>query len=319
MTCSLRESCVAACVLMLGVASPARAQDAATFAFSPMNIDFMSGPIAFDNELVAGAPYSAEAVTESVQTLADGNRIVRESRAQINRDEKGRTRREQGLSMFGPLVGGPNGDHERRHVQITDPEARTTILLDLESRTAHRMPAPRFTLSGMTTAAQGGMNVEKTVKAEWSGVDVGHFEMAIPAPPPGSPGAGVAGVRMFSARTAMAGDTAMKPAVEELGSQFMEGVTAEGTRTTITIPAGQIGNELPIKVVSERWFSPELKVLVMSRQSDPRFGETTYRLTNITRAEPSPDLFEIPSDFKVLEPGGAGNGDVVFERKIITK
>ncbi len=57
----------------------------------------------------------------------------------------------------------------------------------------------------------------------------------------------------------------------------------------MTIPAGQIGNELPIIIVSERWFSPDLKVLVMSRQSDPRFGETTYRLTNLTRAEPSPD------------------------------
>ena len=66
----------------------------------------------------------------------------------------------------------------------------------------------------------------------------------------------------------------------------IEGVRAEGTRTTMTIPAGQIGNELPINIVSERWFSPDLKVLVMSRQSDPRFGETTYRLTNLSRAEP---------------------------------
>ena len=77
----------------------------------------------------------------------------------------------------------------------------------------------------------------------------------------------------------------------------MEGVAVEGTRTTLTIPAGQIGNEQPINIVSERWFSPDLKVLVMSRQSDPRFGETTYRLTNLTRAEPSPQLFEIPADF----------------------
>ena len=82
----------------------------------------------------------------------------------------------------------------------------------------------------------------------------------------------------------------------------MEGVAVEGTSTTMTIPAGQIGNELPINIVSERWFSPDLKVLVMSRQSDPRFGETTYRLTNITRAEPSPQLFEIPADFTVVDP-----------------
>src|SRR6185436_13103454 len=90
------------------------------------------------------------------------------------------------------------------------------------------------------------------------------------------------------------------PVVESLGRQVIEGVEAEGTRSTVTIPAGQIGNELPLNMVSERWFSPELRVLVLSRQSDPRFGETTYRLTNIVRQEPAADLFEVPSDFKVM-------------------
>ena len=95
----------------------------------------------------------------------------------------------------------------------------------------------------------------------------------------------------------------------------MEGVAVEGTRTTVTIPAGQIGNEQAIRIVSERWMSPDLKVLVMSRQSDPRFGETTYRLTNLTRGDPSPELFEIPPDFKVIDAGA--NRDVIFQRKIV--
>ena len=77
----------------------------------------------------------------------------------------------------------------------------------------------------------------------------------------------------------------------------MEGVDVEGTRSTFTIAAGEIGNDQPITIVSERWYSPELKVLVMSRQTDPRFGETTYRLTNIVRGEPDPALFEVPADF----------------------
>jgi len=105
-----------------------------------------------------------------------------------------------------------------------------------------------------------------------------------------------------------------KPVVESLGTQFMEGVAVEGTRTTMTIPAGEIGNEQPINIVSERWFSPDLKVLVMSRQSDPRFGETTYRLTNLTRTEPSPQLFEIPSDFKIVD--ASANRPVTIERRI---
>jgi hypothetical protein len=88
---------------------------------------------------------------------------------------------------------------------------------------------------------------------------------------------------------------------ESLGKQNIEGVEAEGTRTTVTIPAGEIGNERPIEIVSERWYSDELQTVVMSRHSDPRFGENSYRLTNISRTEPARSLFEIPSDYTVKE------------------
>lgn len=103
------------------------------------------------------------------------------------------------------------------------------------------------------------------------------------------------------------------PEAEKLGTQLIEGVEAEGTRTRFTIPAGQIGNELPIHVVAERWYSSDLKVLVMSRHSDPRFGDTTYRLTNITRFEPPPHLFEIPSDFTIAEP----DRDVIMQKRLV--
>jgi hypothetical protein len=83
---------------------------------------------------------------------------------------------------------------------------------------------------------------------------------------------------------------------------MMEGVQAEGTRTTVTIPAGQIGNERDINIVSERWYSQELHVLVMSRHSDPRVGETVYKLTGINRTEPLHSMFEVPSDYTVSEP-----------------
>lgn len=301
MKSTVRDVSLSAFVLLLAI-SPAHAQEPPMIAFSPMNIEFMSGPIAFDNEPVTGAPYSAEAVTEMVQTLADGNRIVRDSKAQIARDGKGRTRREQGLAMFGPLIGGlpgPAGNDEPRHVQISDPTTKTTIMLDPQERMAHRIPAPHFKIAALHRAG---------IKAGGKSVDVDHFEMALPAPPPGMPGAGV---HIFRGEKAVS-----EPVVEDLGKQFMEGVTVEGKKTTMTIPAGQIGNELPIKVVSERWFSPELKVLVMSRQSDPRFGETTYRLTNITRGEPAPELFDVPSDYQVFDPGNKITRDVVIERKL---
>jgi hypothetical protein len=90
---------------------------------------------------------------------------------------------------------------------------------------------------------------------------------------------------------------------ENLGTRTIEGVQATGTRRTITIPAGQIGNERPIEIVSERWYSPELQTLVSSRHNDPRTGEMTYRLTRISRAEPAKELFEVPADYKVVEAG----------------
>ncbi len=92
---------------------------------------------------------------------------------------------------------------------------------------------------------------------------------------------------------------------ESLGTQVIEGVSAEGTRVTRTIPAGQIGNDKPIEIVSERWYSADLQMLVMSKRSDPRFGETIYKLTNIQRTEPAASLFQVPSDYTVKE-GRAG-------------
>jgi hypothetical protein len=83
----------------------------------------------------------------------------------------------------------------------------------------------------------------------------------------------------------------------------IEGVAVEGRKTTTVIPAGQIGNEQPLTIVSEEWRSPELQVLVMTRHSDPRSGESTYRLSNIVRAEPDRSLFMVPPDYEIKDTG----------------
>ncbi len=88
---------------------------------------------------------------------------------------------------------------------------------------------------------------------------------------------------------------------ESLGRQTVEGVAADGTRTTMTIPAGQIGNEQPIVVVTETWYSPDLQGVVMQKRTDPRMGDTVMRMTNITHAEPARTLFEVPSDYKISD------------------
>jgi hypothetical protein len=90
--------------------------------------------------------------------------------------------------------------------------------------------------------------------------------------------------------------------VESLGAQTMEGVAVQGTRTTTTIQAGKIGNELPIVVVTETWYSSDLDIAILTRRTDPRSGETVSRIGNLARAEPSPSLFQLPADFKVETP-----------------
>jgi len=88
-----------------------------------------------------------------------------------------------------------------------------------------------------------------------------------------------------------------------LERKVLEGIPVEGRKTTTTIPAGQVGNEQPLTIVSEEWRSPDLNVLVMTRHSDPRTGDSTYRLINIIRAEPDRSLFMVPPDYEIKESG----------------
>jgi hypothetical protein len=89
---------------------------------------------------------------------------------------------------------------------------------------------------------------------------------------------------------------------ESLGTQNVGGVQAQGTRTTRTIPAGEIGNENAIQVVTESWYSPDLQMVVMRKTSDPRRGETVTQVNSISRGEPSATLFQVPVDYKISEP-----------------
>jgi hypothetical protein len=93
---------------------------------------------------------------------------------------------------------------------------------------------------------------------------------------------------------------------EPLGSRNIEGVTAEGTRTTTTVPAGQVGNEQPLQTVTETWYSADLQTVVLAKRSDPLTGETVTRYTNISRTEPSHALFEVPAEYKIADEQGRG-------------
>ena len=258
----------------------------------------------FGGKVIKGAPYSAEAVTETIQTLGDGNRIVNRITSMLYRDSEGRTRREQslkGLGMFG------SGEEPFKTIFINDPVAGVTFALDSRSHTAHKSVPFTFELN---TKKGEGQQFEFKVAQGTAGTSGNMIVTAPLAGLPARTGPGVGETFVFRSRPNNANEVK-----EQLGKQNIEGIEAEGTRTTVTIPAGEIGNERPIEIVSERWYSPELELVVMTRHSDPRTGETTYKLTNINRSEPAKSLFEVPSDFTIKEGPGIGPKIAPIQRK----
>ncbi len=100
----------------------------------------------------------------------------------------------------------------------------------------------------------------------------------------------------------------MRKPPTDLGTQTINGVAAQGTRITRTIPAGEFGNVKPIVIVTERWYSSELQTYVMTKKTDPVMGDTVTQLTNIQRAEPDASLFKVPADYVVSQGGGPRGG-----------
>jgi hypothetical protein len=305
----------------------AQAREAERQALAQLDFDLDYGNLAFigselgtTREIVKNAPYTADAVSETVQLLQDGNRIVKRTTTKLARDTYGRTRQEKA---------GPHGTV----AYIFDPIDNRNFALNVQRKSAVRIPrTPDIGVPpGMPFPPPG----------------VTPPPPAAPAPPlpPGAAAPGMpspAAIAIDGDRVAVRrrGDETREPddvrievlriardgpdvaalgpmptvipllprdkgERKSLGTRDFEGVKADGTQTTHTIPAGAIGNERPIVITSERWFSPELQLVVYARTFDPRAGETTYRLTNVKRGEPSADLFKVPPDYRLRsEPRG---------------
>jgi hypothetical protein len=264
--------CVACVVAQVTTGGPVRTSGPSNTVFAVAGVTgAMMGP----GGKVAGAPYSAEVVTQRLQILADGNRIEQTTTGSVARDGQGRVRRDEALPAL------PGGGGEAPHlIMIDDPVAQVHWTLDAQTKTATKMPMPPMK-SGTV------------------------FDLGMPAPPV----AMAPGTKTYFATTSVAPEMGFATTIDgrgdgsktDLGAQTVEGVPARGTRITRTIEAGQMGNALPIVITTETWYSPELKVLVTSKSSDPRIGDTTYKLTNIQRAEPDPSLFQVPADYTVRD------------------
>jgi len=232
-------------------------------------------------KLVKGAPYSAQAVTQTTQTLSDGNRITSENSLVVYRDSKGRTRRE----LF---AAGASAGAQPERITINDPATGDAYDLDPATRTAARNRVLRLAMALEQAGAGSGTTGEKALARDTASAPSQNFFFRV----------GPGEVKLTP------DSSPILPRNESLGTQTIEGVEAQGSRSTITIPAGKIGNERAIEIVHEAWYSPQLQTVVMSRVFDPRSGEVVYRLTNINRSEPDSSLFEVPTDYKIQQDSG---------------
>jgi hypothetical protein len=219
---------------------------------------------------VTGMPYSAQRATVRVQVLADGTRITQANdKETIYRDSQGRTRTER-IAPQGPDV--PSGTPDSiASIDILDPANGIHYMLNPRNHTARELSAPR-----------------------------GVVPQAFPAPPPPPANARPA----FFSPNQVVESQKPRPEVthESLGTRTLEGVLASGNRTTTTYPVGFVGNDRPFSETTEIWTSTDLGMIVLMKISDPRTGDTTTAMTNISRAEPDPSLFQVPPDYQITNP-----------------
>src|SRR5580692_4397518 len=276
------------CALLFSAFALSQISTSITTGQSGMHGTATFGPLNHGVRVIAGAPYSAEKVEAHVQTLADGTHISQTFPAtRIYRDSMGRTREER-PPFRGPLEGHGIESKGRIIVEINDPVAHFRYVFSLTEPGAHlqewpteksRVAPPLFP-NGHSVAGGPG--------------DTG------PAPAPTVR----AVVPSTTARRKVDDPTRPQFATEDLGTQIIEGIPAEGIRHTTTWPVGAIGNDRPVTNTNETWKSPDLKEIILNKSDDPRSGESTDKLVNIDRSEPDPSLFEVPPGYTVKdEPG----------------
>ncbi len=240
-------------------------------------------------EVVRNEPYEAEAVTEIRQTLADGTHIHQTIAADVARDAAGRTMRSQRLGIDGPFLAFRIAGDPSSAVSDTQPPVLTTIFdpvakehIDYTSdvRVARVMPlGGAMEIQGFSASGPSGDGpVTRVVGPPAGGVMIsGGDDLPV----------------------VMAGGGPAAEKVESLGKRTIEGVEVMGTRRIRTIPRGAIGNDRPLVTTEDTWYSPKLRLVVLSVRDDPRFGETTYSLTKLKLTNPDESRFEIPPGYAV--------------------
>lgn len=242
-------------------------------------------------EPVQNAPVSARTTNRMVRELCDGNRIVHEQVTLIYRDTDGRFRREHSTG----------GSSFRKMIMITDPVKHQTWMLEEDTKTAYKNQM----FGRRIDAVQGGSGYMMAQPLHESSMAVGTMgAVDFTASAPGGPVfLSTEGIVVGRSGEPMGAGPAT---VESLGQNTIDGVRVEGTAYTTTYPANMFGNELPIVVQKTIWYAPELQMMVRSEEKDPRMGTVTYTMEILSVEEPDPALFEVPADYRIIEPALTG-------------
>ncbi len=215
---------------------------------------------------LSGHPYSGEEISQTQRILADGTTSTLSQPSNfIYRDLSGRTRNERAMS---PSINGKSLNLPMTP-QIFDPVAGYCYCLDTVKRIAHRVALPKE----IKTINPGERLVFPMMKSFTPGEKFNPKDLSF--------------------------------AKEDLGTKTIEGISVRGSRRIMTYPAGSVGNDKPLQQTTEIWMSPELNATILSKTSDPLSGAMIYTLANVKMTEPDPKLFQIPSDYMVVDEGGS--------------
>lgn len=211
-------------------------------------------------------------MSERIQTLADGTHITETIQTtKVYRDSAGRTRTEHQKPL---PPGGAAATQVPMFIDISDPVAGYRYTLQQQNHVARRMPWPPTRLQTGVSQPQAAAGASAPQPASASGTQ-----------------------NQTGAKTTRRPRPDMVH--EALGTQTIEGIPAEGSRFTTTYPVGFMGNDRPITTVRETWMSPDLKIVVLTKMTDPRSGDSSTKLTNFSQTEPDPALFEVPADYTI--------------------
>jgi hypothetical protein len=254
----------------------------------------IGAPPSWGGHAITGAPYYAEEVDDHVQTLADGTHIsISQPGVKTYRDSMGRTRTER-HPFTHQMEPSENTSNEPTVIEINDPVAHVKYVFSLDEPVAHRQKLPT---DEPRVASPKAPTIQSTL-----GVSSGATASVFKGPAPD------AAKCLDKKPTAKPRAASEKPApqtsTEDLGTQIIEGVSAEGRRTTTEWPVGSMGNDRPIITTYENWRSPDLQEIILSKSDDPRNGEHTHKLVNVSRSEPDPSLFEPPPGYTIKDEKG---------------